>query len=288
MTQKEKLLDLYLKGTIEGKDLKDMETLLASDQDFAKELATQLAIRKAVRKEQIAKFEKINESQKRLHLRPMPPWLIALFALLAMIALYLKNDPTNTTEKVPLIQEPKDSVYLKPVPPIKDTMTVIPEKPMANTDIQKQKSKTSNNNIPKAEILTISEREEMLRGIAQRENRALKSASGQSWQSAFLNNQTEQALLLIRKEISENSGSTRTIQYYFAGILELYAKKGEAKKAIQYLVKSNQRRPDVNLHLIIAYAKNDQLENAKTMLKNEPKWQEELPESMRSLYTELK
>ena len=244
------LIDQYLLGNLDGKALQELEQRIQGDPAFAEEVAFQLAMRRAVRKEKIAAFEKINRERGE-----KKRWWLFLIPLLIILGIFL-YDNWNITDPIPdsSIQNPKPPDNPSTSPSEIDTTPVGSPPSEANNP---PSNDTPANPPPKdlpeeiAVILTEREKEDALKALRQKESNFLRDAGSDQWKADLDTGRDSMALAKLENIINDPEDFPFKVHYYFAGVLHLYTENGDLKKALDYLTKAKGfPRTDLPLHQI--------------------------------------
>lgn len=128
------------------------------------------------------------------------------------------------------------------------------------------------------------EMERLLMALWESEQESLGGAgSARNWESAFKLKAFDLALQQLEILIEEQQLKQPKL-FYFAGILELYLKDGNHAKALAYLRRASSYRNDIEYeyskHLIIAFALNDDFEEAAKLLNQFPQYSKAIPEAL--------
>jgi Tetratricopeptide repeat len=214
-------------------------------------------------------------------------WLIPILIMLMLaILLYVffpENEQINNSP-----QEPEKSEQVEEQLPDKTPENTPQENPGTVPEIKEpdtQKARERGKEEMASVILPKPESKAILGAIQLREKISLRTAGDNNWQSAFVNNNMSTARQLLDQEIQNHPPeNVLKIHWYLAGVMHLYHEGGNLQKAIDYLENAGKSiRPDIQLHLINAYAKNKDIAKAKEILKEEPQWEKKLPSSVKAL-----
>lgn len=292
---KEELLEQYISGEISARDLRAFEALLKSDESFAKEVAIEIRIRKAAVRSGIADLEERSRKREELNAKGKRKWwvMLILCAVAGIVLLFVKLSEKNTIIENEPVQE-KTQIPLDEK--ILDTEDATDGIDQTENESDPSEINDSNDNTPRAnndnnksspkkniaeEVLNKKESAIMLADFFEEEQKALRSAgTDEAWKKAILENDMPKARNLLESKMKEEPESVFKFHYFYAGVLQLYTEGGDINKAIDYLVKSGEKRPISSLHLINAYTKKGQYERAKEILKSKPELNKDLPLSV--------
>lgn len=298
MSKQDKLIEQYLRGEISENDLSKFEKLLMNDASFAKEVAIQMKIRKAARQSGIAELEERRLRKVEKGAARTMKWKGGLFILIGILLVFMVTIYIGSDAKTEI--EPEERIIESPE---KEKNTEIPEE-LKNDQVDPKNQETPTGEQPQANsnpestsektivevVLTKQEAAINLNTIYEEAQKTLSTAGNEdAWKTAILENNMTEARELLDELIRKEPASVFKVHYYYAGVLQLYTEGGDVDKAISFLIKSSNSRPESFQHLIIAYTKKGQLNNARKMLQTKPKWGDDLPISIKkklSLFNE--